>query len=533
MTLLLLVLALLVSFSVSGLILLAITLGKVHFGNKSREEKGKTFREEIHQNREENAKHARSLREEVVSSQKQANETLINTVTKVVGEMNQAQQTLLHSVEERIKNLNHQNEIKADDLRKTLDLKMQNLQESNDKKLDQMRQTVDEKLQNTLEKRLGESFNMVSERLEKVHRDLGEIQSLAIGIGDLKRILSNVKTRGTWGEIQLGAILEQILTPEQYGKNVQVCPSSKEVVEFAVRLPGGSKDPSDAPLWLPIDSKFPQEDYQRLLNVMETGNTGTRTNTGTGTDKDTGAGAGGTGADTGTGAGAGAGTGVGAGTGASTDTETIQQFAKAFIRSIETSAKNISEKYIKPPATTDFAILFCPTEGLYAEILKQPGFVEKLQQQYRIVPAGPTTLSALLNSLRMGFRTLAIEKRSSEVWQILSAVKTEFGKFGDVLARLKRQLNAATHTIETSEARTRVMSKKLHAVEKLPEEKSLKLLNLSEPTEAETEAETKKETEVESEKIAKTEAEAEAKMELETEVASGMNRSEKENHPQP
>ena len=427
-----LLLSLLVLLSVFALILLGVVLVKINFVNRNREDNKKMMQEESRQGREETTRNARSLREEVVASQKTANETVINTVTKIIGEMNQSQRELLHSVEERIKDLNHKNEFKGDELRKTLDLKMQHLQESNDKKLDQMRQTVDEKLQNTLEKRLGESFNMVSERLEKVHRDLGEIQSLATGVGDLKRILTNVKARGTWGEVQLGAILEQILTPEQYDKNVQVCPLSNEMVEFAIRLPGVSGMDPHSPVWLPIDSKFPQEDYQRFLNATE-----------------------------------------------KADTETIQQSTKAFIRSIENCAKSIAEKYIKPPATTDFAILFFPTEGLYAEVLRQPGFTERLQQEYRIVPAGPTTLSAILSSLRMGFRTLVIEKRSSEVWQILSAVKTEFNKFGDVLAKVKKQLDVASKTIDDSEVRARVMKKKLREVETLPEDESVKLLGLS------------------------------------------------------
>ena len=326
--------------------------------------------------------------------------------------------------------LSDTNEARLGGLRDTLDSKMKALQESNDRKLDQMRQTVDEKLQSTLEKRLGESFKIVSERLEAVQRGLGEMQTLATGVGDLKRVLTNVKARGTWGEVQLGALLEQLLTPDQYEKNVKVRPSSGEIVEFAIRLPGTGRE-ANANVWLPIDAKFPQEDYQRLVSATE-----------------------------------------------SADPTAVEQSLKALTRAIENSAKDISEKYIEPPATTDFAILFLPTEGLYAEVLRQPGLLEKLQDAHRVVVAGPTTLSAILNSLRMGFRTLAIEKRSSEVWQVLAAVKTEFGKFGEVLERVRKQLETASGTIEQTGVRTRAMEKKLRDVEALPESESNDLLQL-------------------------------------------------------
>ena len=252
-----------------------------------------------------------------------------------------------------------------------------------------MRKTVDEKLHDTLEKRLGDSFKFVSERLEAVHKGLGEMQSLASGVGDLKRVLTNVKALGTWAEVQLGAILEQVLTPDQYGKNVRVKEESTESVEFAVRLPGPNDDPS-ACVWLPIDSKFPQEDYLRLQEAAESG-----------------------------------------------DTEAVQRATAALIRTVRVAARDIHDKYVNPPSTTDFAIMFLATEGLYAEVLRQPGFVEELQHQYRISIAGPTTLMATLSSLRLGFQTLAIEQRASEVWKVLGAVKTEFGKFGDVLDKVK------------------------------------------------------------------------------------------------
>ncbi|MBW2247436.1 MAG: DNA recombination protein RmuC, partial [Deltaproteobacteria bacterium] len=304
------------------------------------------------------------------------------------------------------------------------------LQESNEKKLDQMRETVDEKLQTTLEKRLGQSFKLVSERLEAVQHGLGEMQNLATGVGDLKRVLTNVKARGTWGEVQLGALLEQILTPDQYDKNVRIRADSQERVEYAIRLPGQDDNPESC-VWMPIDSKFPQEDYLRLVEAADTA-----------------------------------------------DGDAVQKATAALLRSVHSSAKEIRDKYLNPPATTDFAIMFLPTEGLYAEVLRQPGQVEKIQQDYRIVVAGPTTLSAILSSLRIGFRTLAIEKRSSEVWKVLAAVKTEFGKFGHILKTVKRQLNTASNTIDQTGVRTRVMERKLRTVQELPSEESTKILEL-------------------------------------------------------
>ena len=295
--------------------------------------------------------------------------------------------------------------------------------------MEQIRTTVDEKLQSTLEKRLGESFKLVSERLEAVQKGLGEMQNLATGVGDLKRMLTNVKSRGTWGEFQVGDILEQILTPEQYTRNVKTKHDSNDIVEYAINLPG--QDNEQKNIWLPIDSKFPIEDYQRLIDASE-----------------------------------------------KADVELVEKASSALRKAVEKSAKDVSSKYIDPPYTTDFAILFLPTEGLYSEILRQPGLVEHLQHTYRIVIAGPTTLAAILNSLRMGFRTLAIEKRSSEVWKILSAVKTEFGKFGNVLSSLQKQLKTASNTIEKTEVRTRAMERKLREVEALPDEESAKLLEL-------------------------------------------------------
>jgi DNA recombination protein RmuC len=402
----------------------------------SQAESAKATREEFKISRAEAAHAARELREEVAAAQKTANETVIQTI----GVMGKSQKDSLAAVEFRLKELVDSNRDRLDKLREVLDSQIKSLQQSNEKKLDQMRETVDEKLQTTLEKRLGESFKLVSERLESVQKGLGEMQSLATGVGDLKRVLTNVKARGTWGEVQLGAILEQILTPEQYARNVKTRAGSQEMVEYAIRLPG-PEDQVEAVVWLPIDSKFPQEDYLRLVAAAEVA-----------------------------------------------DTEALDKALAALSRSIQNSAREISAKYLNPPQTTDFAIMFLPTEGLYAEVLRQPGLVEKLQQECRVVVAGPTTLSAILSSLRMGFRTLAIEKRSSEVWKILAAVKTEFGKFGEVLHKVKRQLETAANTIELTEVRTRAMERKLKEVEQLPATEAERLLGLGEVERDELEA---------------------------------------------
>ncbi|MEA3348549.1 MAG: DNA recombination protein RmuC [Pseudomonadota bacterium] len=385
---------------------------------------GEVVREEFRFSRSESADAARRLREEVSGAQKTANEIVL----KNLNEIGKFQLESLGALEKRVRSITESNEIRFDKLRESVEKQLQSLQESNEKKLNQMRQTVDEKLQSTLEKRLGESFKLVSERLEAVQRGLGDMQNLANGVGDLKRMLTNVKARGTWGEFQLGDILEQILTPDQFSRNIQPKTDSAEIVEYAIRLPGSDDESS---IWLPIDSKFPQEDYQRLLDAAEIA-----------------------------------------------DSDVVEKSTAALIRTIFSSAKDIADKYIDPPQTTDFAILFLPTEGLYSEVLRQPGMVEKLQQQFRVLVAGPTTLAAILNSLRMGFRTLAIEKRSSEVWTVLSAVKTEFGKFEDILAKVKKQLDTASNTIEMTGVRTRAMEKKLRDVEKLPAAESARLLGI-------------------------------------------------------
>jgi DNA recombination protein RmuC len=307
------------------------------------------------------------------------------------------------------------------EVRATLEAKIKDLQLDNAARLEEMRKTVDEKLHATLETRLTESFRQVSERLEKVHQGLGEMQQLAIGVGDLKRVLTNVKTRGTWGEVQLEMLLEQMLTVDQYAKNVETVPGTNARVEFAIKLPG-SVD-GGAPVWLPIDAKFPKEQYERLVDAAERA-----------------------------------------------DADGVLQAGRELERAVRGEAKTICEKYLAPPHTTDFAILFLPTEGLYAEVMRRPGLADDLQRSLRVSIAGPSTLAAILNSLQMGFRTLALEKRSSEVWQVLGAVKTEFGKFGAVLSKTRLTLEQAAKSIESAEVRSRQMARKLKSVEALPSE---------------------------------------------------------------
>ncbi|MFB3826952.1 MAG: DNA recombination protein RmuC [Bryobacteraceae bacterium] len=300
-------------------------------------------------------------------------------------------------------------------LRKAVDERLMQIQAGNETKLEQMRQTVDEKLQGTLEAKLGDSFKQVSDRLEQVYKGLGEMQSLAAGVGDLKRVLTNVKLRGTWGEVQLGALLEQILTPDQYAENVATTGTS-ERVEFAIRLPG--REAGSGPVWLPIDAKFPVEDYQRVIEASEQGRQ-----------------------------------------------EAVEQAVKELEATIKLCARNLSQKYLAPPATTDFGILFLSTEGLYAEAMRRPGLAEQIQREHRVVLAGPSTLAAMLNTFQMGFRTLAIQQRSSEVWELLGAVKTEFGKYAGVLEKVKRKLAEAQNTVESAETRTRAIQRKLRGVE--------------------------------------------------------------------
>ena len=329
--------------------------------------------------------------------------------------------------QQQLQGLSESNARRMNEVRETMEKQLTQLQTTNSAKLDEMRATVDEKLQNTLQARLGESFKQVADRLEQVHKGLGEMQTLAQGVGDLKHLLSNVKTRGIFGEAQLASLLEQVFTVDQYGAQIATKPGSKNVVDFAVKLPGRSID--GEPLWLPIDAKFPNEDYERLLEAQ-----------------------------------------------ANADVLGAESAGKALEMRIRSEAKSIAEKYIEPPYTTDFAILFLPTEGLYAEVLRRPGLMESLQREHRITLAGPTTLLAMLSSLQMGFRTLALEKRSSEVWQVLGAVKTEFGKFGGMLDKARSQTETVLKTLTDADVRTRAMGRALKKVEALPEAQSQSLL---------------------------------------------------------
>jgi len=349
-------------------------LGKIDVLEKSHERSERTLREELSRGREENANAAKSQREELTKS--------------------------------------------FESVRSIVDNRLRQLQEDNAKQIDKMRATVDEKLQSTLERRLGESFKLVSDRLEQVHRGLGAMQQLASDVGGLQKVLANVKTRGGWGEVQLGNLLEQVLTPDQFARNVKTREESGEHVEFAIKLPG---DENGAPVWLPIDAKFPTEDYQRLLAAQDKGESGA-----------------------------------------------IESAAKNLETQLKKSAKDICAKYINPPRTTDFALMFLPTEGLFAEAVRRIGLAEQVQRECRVVFAGPTTLAALLNSLQMGFRTLAIQKRSSEVWNLLAGVKAEFGKFGESLSAVKDKLDQAARRMEDVDVRSRAITRRLNKVEELP-----------------------------------------------------------------
>ncbi len=343
----------------------------------------------------------------------------------------QQQEAALHrfgeTLADQLRLLSDANERRLAEVRTTVETRLAALQEGNEKKLEQMRATVDEKLHATLEQRLGESFKQVADRLEQVHKGLGEMQTLARDVGSLNRVLTNVKTRGIFGEVQLAGLLEQVFTPEQYATNVATVPGSAERVEFAIRLPGQRDD--GQPLWLPIDAKFPREDYERLIEAQERA-----------------------------------------------DLAAMEAAAKGIETRLRLEARTIRDKYIAPPHTTDFAILFVPTEGLYAEALRRPGLVQAMQREHKVMLAGPTTLLATLTSLQMGFRTLALERRSAEVWEVLGAVKTEFGKFGEVLARTRKKLEEATNTIDQAQTRTNVMTRRLKSVEALPEARTLQLL---------------------------------------------------------
>lgn len=363
----------------------------------------------------------RAVREESKQSREELSASLHSFSQSVLARMTDIatlQKGQLETFANQLTTLTQTNEQRLDKLRETVEQQLKSLQEDNSQKLEQMRATVDEKLHATLEQRLGESFKLVSERLELVHKGLGEMQTLAAGVGDLKKVLTGVKTRGTWGEVQLGALLAELLTPEQYDTNVATKKGSAERVEFALRLPGREKGQE---VWVPIDAKFPQEDYQRLLDAQE-----------------------------------------------AADAEAAARAASQLELRLKAEAKDISEKYINVPFTTNFAIMFLPTEGLFAEVTRRPGLTDQLQQQYRVMVTGPTTLAALLNSLQLGFRTLAIQKRTDEVWQLLGAVKAEFGKFGDILEKTQKKLQEASNTIEDAARKSRTIERKLRDVQQLP-----------------------------------------------------------------
>lgn len=364
----------------------------------------------------------RFTKQEIAITREEMNTSLNNFNNSVLSRMSEIahlQKNQLDTFANQLSVLTNTNEHKLEKMRGTMEQNLRLLQEDNNKKLEQMRITVDEKLHATLEKRLGDSFKLVSDRLELVHKGLGEMQTLASGVGDLKKVLTNVKTRGTWGEIQLGNLLEQILTPEQYATNISTKKGSTERVEFAIKLPGANGEL----VYLPIDAKFPQEDYQRLLDAQE-----------------------------------------------HADVLMVEEYSKKLEQRIKAEARDIKDKYLDPPNTTDFAVMFLPTEGLYAEVLRRAGLGECLQRDYRIIIAGPTTLAALLNSLQMGFRTLAVEKRSSEIWALLGAIKTEFGKFGTLLEKTQKKLQEASNTIENAAKKTRTIERKLQGVQELPEQ---------------------------------------------------------------
>ncbi|MQC25028.1 MAG: DNA recombination protein RmuC [Chloroflexi bacterium] len=386
------------------------------------------LREELVRNRDEAGKGTAQLRTELARVLQEQQKGITDNLDRIRQQGTDSSKVQREELAAQLALLAHSNEEKLEAVRQTVETKLTQLQTDNAGKLEQMRMTVDEKLQSTLETRLSESFKLVSERLERVHQGLGEMQALASGVGDLKRMLSNVKTRGTWGEMQLSALLEQVLTAEQYAKNVATRPGSEDRVEFAIRLPGQSADAQQV-VWLPVDAKFPKEDYERLNSALEDG-----------------------------------------------DKPAADAARKALELRVRAEARTIKEKYIEPPHTTDFAILFLPLEGLYAEVLRVPDIVESLQRDHRVVLAGPTTLAALLNALQMGFRSLAIEKRTSEIWQVLGAVKTEFAKYNDVLQKVREKLQQATNVVEKAEVRTRAITKQLRKVEELPEPQAIALL---------------------------------------------------------
>lgn len=384
------------------------------------------LREELARGRREDAEEAFRDRDE----RAQSASLLAQTLTAQIGQFGTLQGERLEAFARELNRFSLGLDERFERLKVAVESRLAAIQADNAGKLEEMRRTVDEKLHATLEQRLGESFKLVSERLEQVHRGLGEMQNLAAGVGDLKRVLTNVKSRGTWGEVQLSALLEQLLSAEQFSANVVTRPGSNERVDFAIRLPGRG---DGAVVWLPIDAKYPIEDYQRLLDAQERG-----------------------------------------------DPLAVEEAARAIELRLKVEAKSIHEKYVAPPHTTDFALLYLPLEGLYAEALRRPGLAETLQRDFRVSLSGPTTLAAMLNSLQMGFRTLAIEQRSAEVWAVLGAVKTEFGKFGEALAHTKKKLDEASNSISKAETRTRQLTRKLKDVEALPVAEAEQLIGIVE-----------------------------------------------------
>lgn len=383
-----------------------------------------SIKDDIYRSKEETNNSLKINREELRSNLKVMSDSVFNQITNLTNlEKNQ-----LDTFSNLLVSLTSLNEEKLNKMRETIEQKLQELQKDNNTKLEEMRKTVDEKLHSTLEKRLGDHFNSIGNRLELLYKQLGEMSSLSNGVNDLKRALTNVKTRGIWGEIQLGNLIDDILTKDQYETNVCTKKGSNDRVEYAIKLPG--HDNLETRVYLPIDAKFPQEDYRRLLDAEEIG-----------------------------------------------DKPAIDLARKQLEIRIKSEAKDIKDKYLDPPNTTDFGILFLPTESLFAEAIRSPNLIEILQKEYRVVIAGPTTLAAILNSLQMGFRTLAIEKRSSEVWNLLGAVKTEFGKFGDILEKTHKKLQEASNTIDTATRKTRTIERKLKTVQEIPTEESEILLD--------------------------------------------------------
>lgn len=383
----------------------------------------KVIREEIAENRQETNKMNKGARDEVAKSIKDFGDS----VNKQISHLTEKQGENFEKFSGKLGEVIERNEGRMEQIKDTIEKRLESIQKDNSEKLEKMRATVDEKLHETLERRLGESFKQVREQLDQVHKGLGEMQSLAIGVGDLKKVLQNVKTRGMWGEVQLGNLLEDILTPEQFEKNVATKNGSADRVEFAIKIP--AKDDKIKTIWLPIDAKFPLEDYQSLIDASEKG-----------------------------------------------DVESIARLSKALEMRVKSEAKDISDKYIDPPHTTDFAILFLPNEGLFAEVLRRPGFVDNLRRDYKVVVTGPTTVAALLSSLQVGFRALAIEKRSSEVWSVLAAVKKEFVTFGDILDKTHKKLEEAASTIEKASSKSRTIERKLGKVQELPSSEVIETL---------------------------------------------------------